>query len=98
MLFGLVFGAGLGVALSLDNPGVQIGVALGLVQSKVAAEAKRADIPLNWAIYLNCDQVRSAGAAPLRREDPGYAERLDPDGDGVACATARQGKARRKRR
>ncbi len=98
MLFGLVFGIGLGVALSLDNPGVQIGVALGLAQSKIAAEAKRADVPLKWALYLNCDQVRSAGAAPLHRDDPGYAERLDPDGDGVACATAKQRKPRRKGR
>jgi hypothetical protein len=35
--------------------------------------------------YRNCQQARRAGAAPLYRGDPGYSERLDRDGDGVAC-------------
>lgn len=37
------------------------------------------------ALYASCDDVRAAGAAPLRRGDPGYSGRLDRDGDGVAC-------------
>ncbi|WP_404815428.1 DUF1524 domain-containing protein [Streptomyces thermolineatus] len=36
--------------------------------------------------YANCDAVREAGKAPLHRGDPGYTERLDRDGDGVACS------------
>jgi len=35
--------------------------------------------------YENCDAVRLAGAAPIRRGDPGYARHLDRDGDGVGC-------------
>ncbi|MEU8779841.1 excalibur calcium-binding domain-containing protein [Streptomyces sp. NPDC048606] len=35
--------------------------------------------------YKNCDAVRAAGAAPIRRGDPGYGKHLDKDGDGVAC-------------
>ena len=35
--------------------------------------------------YENCDAVRAAGAAPIRRGDPGYASHLDRDGDGVGC-------------
>jgi cell division protein FtsB len=35
--------------------------------------------------YQNCDAVRAAGAAPLHRGDPGYAPKLDRDGDGIAC-------------
>ncbi|WP_078906868.1 excalibur calcium-binding domain-containing protein [Streptomyces sp. NRRL S-378] len=35
--------------------------------------------------YRNCDAVRAAGAAPIRRGDPGYARHLDRDGDGVGC-------------
>lgn len=35
--------------------------------------------------YENCDAARAAGAAPLRRGDPGYASHLDRDNDGVAC-------------
>lgn len=37
------------------------------------------------AHFSNCREARAAGAAPLRRGDPGYAPRLDRDGDGVAC-------------
>jgi hypothetical protein len=35
--------------------------------------------------YANCSEAREAGAAPLRRGDPGYASHLDRDDDGVAC-------------
>lgn len=37
--------------------------------------------------YENCTAARAAGAAPLRRGDPGYGPHLDRDGDGVACET-----------
>ncbi|MFD3729091.1 excalibur calcium-binding domain-containing protein [Streptomyces sp. NPDC058671] len=37
------------------------------------------------AYYENCDAARDAGAAPLRRGEPGYRDELDRDGDGVAC-------------
>ncbi|MEU2494507.1 excalibur calcium-binding domain-containing protein [Streptomyces sp. NPDC007883] len=35
--------------------------------------------------YRNCDAAKAAGAAAIRRGEPGYAKRLDRDGDGVAC-------------
>ncbi|MFJ8753309.1 excalibur calcium-binding domain-containing protein [Streptomyces sp. NPDC102441] len=35
--------------------------------------------------YENCDAARAAGAAPVRRGDPGYAAHLDRDNDGVGC-------------
>jgi hypothetical protein len=35
--------------------------------------------------YANCSAVRAAGKAPLTRYDPGYAPKLDRDGDGIAC-------------
>ncbi|MFT3663189.1 MAG: excalibur calcium-binding domain-containing protein [Gordonia sp. (in: high G+C Gram-positive bacteria)] len=37
------------------------------------------------ATYRNCSEARAAGAAPLRRGQPGYSSSLDRDGDGVAC-------------
>lgn len=37
------------------------------------------------AYYQNCSAARAAGAAPVYRGDPGYARRLDRDGDGVGC-------------
>ena len=35
--------------------------------------------------YKNCAEARAAGAAPIRRGQPGYRAALDRDGDGVAC-------------
>ncbi len=35
--------------------------------------------------YRNCAAARSAGAAPIRIGEPGYARKLDRDGDGIAC-------------
>lgn len=35
--------------------------------------------------YASCTAARLAGAAPVRRGDPGYGPHLDRDGDGVAC-------------
>jgi hypothetical protein len=35
--------------------------------------------------YRNCSEARAAGAAPVRRGDPGYGSHLDRDNDGVGC-------------
>lgn len=35
--------------------------------------------------YKNCTAAREAGAAPIRRGEPGYRSALDRDGDGIAC-------------
>lgn len=35
--------------------------------------------------YPNCAAARSAGAAPVRRGQPGYASHLDRDNDGIGC-------------
>jgi hypothetical protein len=45
------------------------------------AAAPAADGPY----YRNCAAVREAGAAPIRRGDPGYGPHLDRDGDGIGC-------------
>lgn len=35
--------------------------------------------------FRNCTAARAAGAAPVKRGDPGYGSHLDRDNDGVAC-------------
>lgn len=35
--------------------------------------------------YSNCTAARAAGAAPVRRGDPGYGSHLDRDNDGIGC-------------
>lgn len=49
----------------------------------VDAAATPAPSPSTY--YANCSAARSAGAAPVRRGDPGYAAHLDRDNDGVGC-------------
>lgn len=59
--------------------------------AKVAAEAARQAAvpaePTGSVSYANCSAVKAAGAAPIRRGEPGYSSKLDRDGDGVACET-----------
>ena len=40
--------------------------------------------------FANCTEARAAGAAPVRRGDPGYVPHLDRDGDGVGCEPRRR--------
>jgi len=40
---------------------------------------------LSGTSFRNCSEARAAGAAPVMEGDPGYAPRLDRDGDGVGC-------------
>ena len=35
--------------------------------------------------FENCTEAWNAGAAPVHRNDPGYAPRLDRDNDGIGC-------------
>ena len=48
----------------------------------VSHEASRAH---GGRAFANCSEARAAGAAPVRSGDPGYAPRLDRDGDGIGC-------------
>jgi hypothetical protein len=41
-------------------------------------------------VFANCSEARAAGAAPVRRGDPGYGPHLDRDGDGVGCKSRRR--------
>jgi hypothetical protein len=41
--------------------------------------------PRSGGAFANCTAARAAGAAPVRRGDPGYGAHLDRDDDGVGC-------------
>ena len=41
--------------------------------------------PARAGAFANCDEARAAGAAPVRRGDPGYGPHLDRDNDGIGC-------------
>lgn len=36
-------------------------------------------------VFSSCKEAREAGAAPIRRGEPGYSETMDGDRDGIAC-------------
>lgn len=53
-------------------------------QSAVTSRSK-ASATARTTPYRNCTEARAAGAAPVKRTDPGYGTHLDRDGDGVGC-------------
>ncbi|NNH69026.1 DUF1524 domain-containing protein [Nocardia uniformis] len=57
----------------------------GCGESDPTSAAPTTTAPPTNVSYKNCDEVRAAGAAPLRRGQPGYRPQLDGNGDGVAC-------------
>jgi cell wall-associated NlpC family hydrolase len=50
-----------------------------------AVDAIRGKGTGSGAFYQNCDAARAAGAAPMKKGEPGYRKELDPNGNGVAC-------------
>ena len=50
-----------------------------------ASAPQRLRGPSGGGAFANCAAARAAGAAPVRRGDPGYGRHLDRDGDGVGC-------------
>jgi Excalibur calcium-binding domain/Protein of unknown function (DUF1524) len=70
--------------MPLPGPGSASTVA-ALPAGQPAPQPAPAPVPPASVYYANCDAVRAAGAAPIHRGDPGYASRLDRDGDGIGC-------------
>lgn len=52
-----------------------------LAPSNYAAPARS----LGGRAFANCTEARAAGAAPVRRGEPGYGPHLDRDNDGIGC-------------
>ena len=80
-------------ASDLDQREAAVAQAEATAAAARASQQDRSSAPAGIAdtgtstptFYKNCDAVRAAGAAPLLRGEPGYAPKLDRDGDGVAC-------------
>lgn len=54
--------------------------------STPARAARFASAPArSGGAFANCTAARNAGAAPVRRGDPGYGPHLDRDDDGIGC-------------
>lgn len=53
--------------------------------SKATARQIRGAYGSGGGAFANCSAARAAGAAPVRRGDPGYGSHLDRDNDGIGC-------------
>ena len=56
-----------------------------MARSSLAPSASGLSSGASGRVFRNCDEARAAGAAPVRRGDPGYGPHLDRDNDGVGC-------------
>lgn len=54
-------------------------------RSSSSSTAARPQARANGGAYANCAAARAAGAAPVRRGEPGYGQHLDRDNDGIGC-------------
>ena len=68
-----------GAALSQVVPGLKSAGTVATTSPQGLADIQSS------AFYPNCDSARAAGVAPLHVGDPGYRDKLDADGDGIAC-------------
>ena len=79
-------------AMGLPGPGSASTQSAAPRAAQPAPQPARAPAPVVPAppagaavYYANCTAVRAAGAAPIHRGEPGYAPKLDRDGDGIGC-------------
>ncbi|MGY1746379.1 GmrSD restriction endonuclease domain-containing protein [Blastococcus sp. SYSU D00695] len=61
------------------------GVLAGCPDEPLPAAGAPSPSPGAPVSYADCAAVRAAGAAPIRRGEPGYDPAFDGDGDGVGC-------------
>lgn len=68
-----------------ERPGREPPPMRGLMNTSEGDYERRPRRSRGSTYYANCSAARAAGAAPVMRGEPGYARRLDRDGDGVGC-------------
>ncbi|NOT87995.1 MAG: excalibur calcium-binding domain-containing protein [Lysobacter sp.] len=61
-----------------------------LIPANGFTPVRTAPAPRGSGVFANCADARAAGAAPVRRGEPGYGPHLDRDGDGVGCEPRRK--------
>ena len=81
IVLGLVLG--LGSVLLLPNADQTLAERGREVLSSVGLARARA--PHENDYWPNCEIAKAAGTAPLYEGEPGFTERLDGNGDGIAC-------------
>lgn len=64
--------------------GVGAAFALNAYEAHQARRAVLDALPSGYQ-FPGCDAVRARGLDPLYNYEPGYSEKMDGDGDGIAC-------------
>lgn len=67
----------------------QGGAGFAQAAARVSRQPRAAPAAATGA-FRSCAAARAAGAAPMRRGEPGYNPRLDGDNDGMACEPYRR--------
>jgi Excalibur calcium-binding domain len=62
-----------------------VSMAVGAVGFALIAAVPYAPTASAAPPYSSCKEAIADGAAPLFKGDPGYSEKLDTNGDGMAC-------------
>ena len=83
-LVAFVAGYAAGAAES-KSPSVSSPAAAYAGQPAYAAPRQSSSYRAFTGAYRNCSAARAAGAAPVRRGEPGYGPHLDRDNDGIGC-------------
>lgn len=76
-------------AAPVEAPAVPAPAPLAAIPSTTKAptttEQAEPDSSGDDGVYENCTEASAAGAAPILQGEPGYADKLDRNHDGVAC-------------
>lgn len=68
-----------------NPPGSEITVTPPTTTTTTTSPWTTSTLPVTKVHYANCTEVIAAGKAPIHVGTPGYAPRLDEDGDGIGC-------------
>ena len=80
-----VFGTIVGVGSTMTTMPKRAEMVSSVNSVAASAGLKRLRAPQEGDHRGGCNAARAAGTAPIYRGEPGYSERMDGDGDGVAC-------------
>jgi Excalibur calcium-binding domain len=81
----LGFGAMLGLAILTIDKTIPSRLIESVKPMAVSVGLMRDRVPQEGDSWSGCHAARAAGTAPIYFGEPGYDERMDGDGDGIAC-------------
>lgn len=86
-ILAIITAAWFGTGLGYVNSQVPVDASDGMVSrgSLENVKSRTRPAPTNGQEFANCTEAFNAGVYDIERADPAYMEKLDRDGDGLAC-------------